>query len=133
MRNYSQAWFRSSRLGETPSNSNVRILIVCRGPVRLEAIQAFRDLGAECGMLLSEKDSVTYTHTRAPELRIMPAEAVHSISDYTGASQAERKKRVIEMIQIAKEHAYNYIFAGYGFMAEDAEFVTSLEEAGLAL
>ena len=111
--------------------TNVRILIVCRGPVRLEAIQAFRDLGAGCGMLLSEKDSVSYTHTRAPELRLMPAGSVHSIVDYTGASQKERKERIQEIIQIAHRHNYNYIFAGYGFMAEDAEFAAAIEEAGI--
>ena len=119
------SWSRSFQF------SHVRILIICRGPVRLEAIQVFRELGAYCGILLSEKDSVSYTHTRAPELRIMPPEAVHSIADYTGATQKERKQRILEIIQIAKEHNYNYIFAGYGFMAEDAGFVSEIEKAGL--
>ena len=82
-------------------------------------------------MLLSEKDSVSYPHTMAPELRLMPLESVHSIVDYTGVTQAERKERIQEIIQIAKGHNYNYIFAGYGFMAEDAGFVSAIEDAGL--
>ena len=128
----SRVVLQKSDWGKSFQFYSVRILIVCRGPVRLEAIQAFRDMGASCGILLSEKDSVSYTHTRAPELRIMPPEAVHSIFDYTGATQIERKKRIQEIIQIAKKHNYNYVFAGYGFMAEDADFVAAIEEAGIA-
>ena len=109
----------------------VRILIVCRGPVRLEAIQAFNKLGIDCGILLSEKDSVTYLLTLAPELRVLEAQNIHRISDYTGNTQEERKAVINKIIAISHENNYNYVFAGYGFMSEDADFVTKIEAANL--
>src|SRR5262249_52775796 len=42
-----------------------------------------------------------------------------------------RAQRVTDIIRICKQHGYDSVFAGYGFMAEDAEFVRALEDAGL--
>ena len=56
---------------------------------------------------------------------------MHSVQDYTGASGEERTQRIEEIIAIAKDNGYDYIFAGYGFMAEDEEFVSAIENAGL--
>src|SRR5690606_7852868 len=36
-----------------------------------------------------------------------------------------------QIVQIAHDNGYNSIFAGYGFMSEDAEMVQAMEEAGL--
>jgi acetyl/propionyl-CoA carboxylase alpha subunit len=83
------------------------------------------------GILLSEKDSIVYPRALAPELRRLDPSRVHAVQDYTGASKEERHERIAEIIGIAKDHGYDYIFAGYGFMAEDEEFVRSIEEAGL--
>ncbi|HBS05261.1 MAG TPA: hypothetical protein DEA96_09865, partial [Leptospiraceae bacterium] len=64
---------------------HLNILIVCRGPIRMEAMEVFESLGAGYGILLSEKDSVTYPHTLAPELRLLTdPNRVHRIPDYTG-------------------------------------------------
>ncbi len=133
--------FFGSLVEVTPSNvdwadsfalNNIRILIVCRGPVRMEALQVFGDLGAICGILLSEKDSVSYTHTLAPELRVLPnQQQIHRVADYSGTNQKERKECISQIIAIAKAHHYDYIFAGYGFMAEDGGFVEELEQAGI--
>ena len=120
------AWVRSFDC------SDLRILIVCRGPIRREAIDVFREMGvARVGMLLSEKDSVVYPRALAPDARIMPPECVHPVADYTGATKAERVERVQQIIAIAHDHGYTHVFAGYGFMSEDAAFVRALEEAGL--
>ena len=131
--------FRDRRLGESQSSwvrsfacDDMRVLIVCRGPIRKEAIDVFREMGmTRVGMLLSEKDSIVYPRALSPEVRIMDPEFVHAVPDYTGASREERVARVRQIIQICLEHGYDYVFAGYGFMAEDAEFVRALEEAGL--
>ena len=57
-------WLRSFSL------EGLKVLVVCRGPVRLEAFQVFDEIGVrEYGMLLSEKDSVVYPRCLAPELR----------------------------------------------------------------
>jgi len=120
------AWVRSFAC------EDVRPLIVCRGPIRKEAIDVFREMGIEhCGILLSEKDSIVYTQALAPELRFMAPEHVHRVSDYTGATRAERMERIAQIVRICRDHDYTHVYAGYGFMAEDETFVSALEDAGL--
>ena len=103
-------------------------LIICRGPIRKEAMDVFSEMGIEYyGILLSEKDSVVYQNALAPELRQMPDPSrVHRVPDYTGADKAEREQRIQQIIQIAKANNYNSIFAGYGFMAEDETMVAAM-------
>lgn len=111
---------------------DMTVLIVCRGPIRKEAIDVFREMGmSHVGILISEKDSIVYPRALSPELRIMNPRNVHAVPDYSGATKDERVARVQQIIAICKEHGYRYVFAGYGFMAEDGEFVRTLEEAGL--
>ena len=111
---------------------HLNILIVCRGPIRMEAMEIFESLGAGYGILLSEKDSVTYPHTLAPELRLLTdPNRVHRIPDYTGANREERQERIGDIIDICNSYNYSHIFAGYGFMAEDADFVEAIENAGI--
>ena len=121
------AWQRSFALGQ------LKVLVVCRGPVRLEAFQVFDAIGVrEYGMLLSEKDSVVYPRCLAPELRSFRfPQNVHRVPDYTGAGQEQKQKRIGEIVAIAVEHGYTHVFAGYGFMAEDADLVEAIERAGV--
>jgi acetyl/propionyl-CoA carboxylase alpha subunit len=73
-----------------------------------------------------------YPNALAPELRqLTDSNRVHRVPDYTGASKEERVERMNQIIGIAKDNGYDSIFAGYGFMAEDEEFVTAIEQAGL--
>ncbi len=120
-------WLRSFAL------TGLKVLVVCRGPVRQEAFDIFAAIGVrEYGMLLSEKDSVTYARTLAPELRgfRFPGN-VHRVPDYMGVGQEEKLARIGQIVAIACDHGYTHIFAGYGFMAEDAEFIAAVEAAGL--
>jgi acetyl/propionyl-CoA carboxylase alpha subunit len=124
-------WTRSFACND-PANGEVTVLIVCRGPIRLEAIDIFAEMGiTKVGILLSEKDSIVYQQARAPELRRVAPDRVHRIRDYTGATTAERAERIDDILSICKTHGYGYVFAGYGFMAESAEFVAAIEGAGL--
>ena len=120
-------WLRSFSL------EDVKCLVVCRGPVREEAFQVFDAVGIrEYGMLLSEKDSVVYPRCLAPELRgFRFPHNVHRVPDYMGAGQEEKLQRIREIVEIARSHGYTHVFAGYGFMAEDAGFIEAIEEAGL--
>jgi len=121
------AWVRSF------SCTELKPLIVCRGPIRKEAMDVYEEMGiTHYGILLSEKDSIVYPNALAPELRkLTDSTRVHRVPDYTGASKEERVERIHQIIRIAKENGYNSIFAGYGFMAEDDEFVGAIEQAGL--
>lgn len=115
------------------SCADMRPLIICRGPIRKEAMDVFDEMGIHSyGILLSEKDSITYTNALAPELRsLTDPNRVHRVPDYSGASKEERHQRIQQIIQIARDNAYDSIFAGYGFMAEDEEMVSAMENAGL--
>ncbi len=115
------------------SCEDLRPLIICRGPVRKEAMDIFDEMGIHrYGILLSDKDSIAYDTALAPELRKLPDPGrAHRVPDYTGADGQERAVRIREIIAIAKEHNYDAIFAGYGFMAEDWELVNAVEKAGL--
>ena len=123
----SSEWVRSF------SCKDLKPLIICRGPIRKEAMDVFDEMGINSyGILLSEKDSITYTNALAPELRTLTdPNRVHRVPDYTGATKDERQKRIQQIVRIAHDNGYNAIFAGYGFMSEDAEMVESMEEAGL--
>jgi pyruvate carboxylase len=131
---------RDRRLGRRPSDwvsqfdcSDLRPLIICRGPIRKEAMDVFTEMGIEhFGILLSEKDSIVYQDALAPELRsIQNPERIHRVPDYTGANKEERDQRIAQIIRIASENGYNAIFTGYGFMAEDETMVAAMEQAGL--
>jgi acetyl/propionyl-CoA carboxylase alpha subunit len=131
---------RDRRLGESASEwvrsfacTDLKPLIVCRGPIRKEAMDVFEEMGiGHYGILLSEKDSIVYPNALAPELRqFNDSDRVHRVPDYSGASKEERVERMNQIVQIAHDNGYDSVFAGYGFMAEDEEFVATLERAGL--
>jgi acetyl/propionyl-CoA carboxylase alpha subunit len=113
--------------------THIRPLIICRGPIRKEAMDVFSEMGIEhFGILLSEKDSIVYRNASAPELRTLTnPNRVHRVPDYSGANKEEREQRIAQIISIAHDNDYNAIFAGYGFMAEDEAMVASMEKAGL--
>ncbi len=127
LKNADSEWVRSF------SCEDLKPLIVCRGPIRKEAMDVYEEMGiSHYGILLSEKDSIVYPNALAPELRqLTDSKRVHRVPDYTGASKEERVERMQQIISIAKDNNYDSIFAGYGFMAEDEEFVTCIEQAGL--
>ena len=131
---------RDRKLGQSRSAwvrqfdcTHIRPLIICRGPIRKEAMDVFTEMGIEhFGILLSEKDSIVYRNALAPELRsLTDPDRVHRVPDYSGANKEEREARIRQIINIARENDYNAIFAGYGFMAEDEMMVAAMEKAGL--
>ncbi|WP_242395723.1 ATP-binding protein [Anaeromyxobacter oryzisoli] len=131
---------RDRRLSSSPSAwvrsfacEDLKPLIVCRGPIRKEAMDVFEEMGIHhYGILLSEKDSIVYPNALAPELRqLTDTSRVHRVPDYSGASKEERVERMNQIVQIARDNGYDSVFAGYGFMAEDEEFVATIERAGL--
>jgi len=131
---------KSRRLGSSTSDwvrqfdcTHLRPLIICRGPIRKEAMDVFDEMGINTyGILLSEKDSIVYRNALAPELRkLTDPSRVHRVPDYSGVNKEERVERIEQIIGIARENGYNSIFAGYGFMAEDEAMVAAMEEAEL--
>ncbi|MFB1037025.1 MAG: biotin carboxylase N-terminal domain-containing protein, partial [Sinobacterium sp.] len=115
------------------SCSDIRPLIICRGPIRKEVMDVFTEMGISgYGILLSEKDSIIYPNALSPELRALTdPDRIHRVPDYSGATKKERLERIDQIIKIAKQNSYNAIFAGYGFMAEDEDMVAAMERADL--
>ena len=79
------------RLAKSPSGwvqsfdcSDMKPLIICRGPIRKEAMDVFEEMGIDkYGILLSEKDSITYTNALAPELRsLTDPNRVHRVPEH---------------------------------------------------
>ena len=131
---------RDRRLGRRHSEwvnqfdcSHMTPLIICRGPIRKEAMDVFAEMGiVKYGILLSEQDSIVYRNALAPELRqLKNPDSVHRVPDYSGANKEERNARIQQIIDIARDNGYDSVFAGYGFMAEDETMVAALECAGL--
>ncbi len=124
---------RQSEWSEQFRCDHLKPLIICRGPIRKEAMDVFSEMGIDgYGILLSEKDSIVYRGALAPELRVLTDPSrVHRVPDYSGATKEEREQRIDDIIDIAHRHGYNAIFAGYGFMAEDEQMVAAMEGAGL--
>ena len=100
------------------SCDELRPLIICRGPIRKEAMDVFDEMGIDnYGILLSEKDSITYPNALAPELRkLTDPNRVHRVPDYSGTNKEERIQRINQIIAIAHDNGYNAIFAGLKFM-----------------
>ena len=130
---------RDRRLADIPTEwtrqfdcTAIRPLIICRGPIRKEAMDIFTEMGiTHFGILLSEKDSIVYRNAIAPELRSLNhPDRIHRVPDYSGADKEEREQRIQQIINIARDNHYNAIFAGYGFMAEDEAMVAAMEQAG---
>ena len=88
--NHPSAWVRGFAC------TDMRPLIICRGPIRREAMDVFDEMGIHgYGILLSEKDSITFSNALAPELRTLTdPQRVHRVPDYTGASKEERTQRI---------------------------------------
>lgn len=128
-----RAKLRLSEWSEQFRCGHLKPLIICRGPIRKEAMDVFDEMGISgYGILLSEKDSIVYRGALAPELRALTdPDRVHRVPDYSGATKEEREQRIRDIIDIAKAGGYNAIFAGYGFMAEDEQMVAAMESAGL--
>ena len=131
---------RDRRLANMPSEwvrsftcSDIRPLIICRGPIRKEVMDVFTEMDISgYGILLSEKDSIIYPNALSPELRALTdPDRIHRVPDYSGATKKERLERIDQIIKIAKQNSYNAIFAGYGFMAEDEDMVAAMERADL--
>ena len=86
---------QARRLGSNASSwvqqfsvEGFKVLIICRGPIRKEVMDTLSEMGAEYGILLSEKDSVAYKNALAPELRqIARHDRVHRVPDYTGVDK----------------------------------------------
>ena len=97
-----------------------RVLIANRGEIALRIGRALRTLGVEVCMIHGREDRlstpVRFSDNARPILRSNPLESYLDIE---------------AVIQAAKSMGVDAIHPGYGFLAENAEFVRRLEEEGI--
>lgn len=97
-----------------------KILVANRGEIAVRIIRACRELGLQSVAVYSEADK-TSLHTRFADE-----------SYYLGSAQSsESYLNKEKILKAAKESGADAIHPGYGFFAENAEFIKMIEDAGL--
>src|SRR5437016_13153957 len=97
-----------------------RLLVANRGEIAVRIFRACRDLGIETVAVFSDVDR-SAPHVAAADyaVRLGPAPARESYLS------------IPAILEAAKKTGARLIHPGYGFLAENAEFARSCEEAGL--
>lgn len=97
-----------------------KVLVANRGEIALRVQRACRKLGISSVLMASDADLEIYYARVADEL-------VH----IGPSASAQSYLNIAKIIDVAKETGCNAIHPGYGFLSENAEFATAVEEAGL--
>lgn len=109
----------------TPKTLNdFQVLIVCRGPIAMEAMQVANEMGLpKPDIIVSKREVYESAAGRASwsEHRELYRH-LHIVDDY---------KDQDAIIAIAQEYGIDGVYVGYGYNAENAEFVGKCEKAGI--
>jgi acetyl-CoA carboxylase biotin carboxylase subunit len=97
-----------------------KVLIANRGEIAVRIIRASKELGITSAAVYSEAD--------ANALHVKLADEAFCIGP---AAASESYLRADKILQVAKEINADAIHPGYGFLSENADFISKCEEAGL--
>jgi len=97
-----------------------KVLIANRGEIALRIIRTCRKLGI--------RTVVTYSD---PDRNSLPLSYADEVYPLRGSTPAETYLNFPKIIEAAKKKRCDAIHPGYGFLAEDAEFVRECERSGI--
>ncbi len=101
-----------------------RTLLVCRGPIAMEALEVARDLGMpKPQMIVSKREVYESAEAFAPWAAHFDLyEKLHIVEDYRDQDA---------ILSIARKENLKGIYVGYGLNAENTTFISRCEDAGL--
>ena len=111
---------------------DLKPLVVCRGPIRKEAMDVFEEMGiAPVRHPALGEGLDRLPDALAPELRQLPTRARAPRAGLHRRDEGGARRADDQIVGSREDNGYDSVFAGYGFMAEDEEFVATIEQAGL--
>lgn len=103
---------------------DIKILIVCRGPIAAEALRVIHNIGIrKPDLVISKREWIDMFEEQAAWLSNREYfENIHRVDEYSD---------IQTIIKISQKYNIDAIYVGYGFLAENGDFARACEKHGI--